>query len=69
MVYILSAVAFNAMQNKKYKEYSEKCIKNGVRPQPQKDGRFFIMPFNYGYIQFNSAMNNITWKKRKKDFI
>lgn len=64
---ILSAKAFNEMQDNSYKEYCAKCIANGVQPSP-KSAYFFTIDVNYGYVQFSCNRTNIRWKKRKKDF-
>ncbi len=68
MAHILSAKAFNKMQNNGYQEYVGKCEQNNVQPQEQEKTMYFKMDKQYGYVQFNAAMNNVSWKKRKGDF-
>ena len=62
---ILSAVAFNEMQNNNYTEYCVVCKANNVQPEPQS--RYFpTVPVKYGYVRFNS-FGEYTWNRLKKN--
>ena len=65
-MYPISVKKYKELQDIRYKEYCDKCISNGVNPEPQS--KYFFKPsVNYGYIM-EGACNSIIWKKRKRDF-
>lgn len=63
---VLSVKKFNEQQETQYNEYKNKCISNGVKPEPF-ERYFYKFKINYGFV-YKNRFNEIFWKKRKKDF-
>lgn len=61
---IISVKQFNENQQKKYADYCQKCINNGVKPF-HISRYFYICPIKYGYIYENN-FGEIFWAKTKK---